>query len=59
MSILFAKVDWGHGHYLSTKECNTVYMYLLLIGSEERGVLEGEGIPVAILPSCQNMENIA
>ena len=32
---------------------------LLPTGSEERGVLGVGGIPVAILPSCQDMKTIA
>ena len=33
--------------------------YLLLTGSEERGVLRVSSIPVAILPSRQDMKTIA
>ena len=33
--------------------------YLLPTGSEERGVLGVGSIPVAILPSCQDMKTIA
>ena len=32
---------------------------LLPIGSEERGVLGVGSIPVAILPSCQNVKTFA
>ena len=35
------------------------YFTLLPTGSEERGVLGVESIPVAILPSCQDMTTIA
>ena len=34
-------------------------IYLLPIGSEEREVLGVRSIPVAILPSCQDMKTIA
>ena len=34
-------------------------LYLLPTGSEERGVLRVESIPVAILPSRQDVNNIA
>ena len=34
-------------------------MAILDLGSEEREVLEGESIPVAILHSCQDMKTIA
>ena len=36
-----------------------VCMYLLPPGSEERKVLGVGSIPVAVLPSCQNMKIIA
>ena len=35
------------------------FPHLLPNGSEERGVLGVESIPVAILPSCQDMKTIA
>ena len=35
------------------------YNYLLPTGSEEREVLWVRSIPVAILPSCQDMKTIA
>ena len=35
------------------------YMYLPPTGSEERGVLGVGSIPVAILPSCQDMKLVA
>ena len=35
------------------------YNTLLLARSEERGVLVIRGIPVAVLPSCQDMKVIA
>ena len=35
------------------------YPSLLPTGSEERGVLAVRSIPVAILPSCQNMKTMA
>ena len=34
-------------------------LYLLPTGSEERGVFRVGSIPVAILPSCQNIKTIA
>ena len=36
-----------------------IYYCLLPTGSEERGVLGVGSIPVAILPSCQDMNTIA
>ena len=36
-----------------------VYIYLLPAGSEQRGVLGIGGIPVPILPSCQDKKTIA
>ena len=38
---------------------STWHYHLLLSGSEESGVLGVGSIPVAILPSCQDMKNIA
>ena len=35
------------------------HLYLLLTGSEEREVSRVGSIPVAILPSCQDMKTIA
>ena len=35
------------------------YIYLLPTGSEEREVLGEGGIPVAILPSCQDVKTFA
>ena len=39
------------------KECDNIN--LLPIGSEKRGVLGIGSIPVAMMPSCQEMKNIA
>ena len=35
------------------------YCYLLPTGNEERGALGVESIPVAKLPSCQDMKTMA
>ena len=45
----------------STSLCYIIHGFkgLLLTGSEEREVLGVGSIPVAILPSCQDMEAIA
>ena len=48
-----------HSHVNLFQDCCKVLMYLLPIGSEERGVSGFGSIPVTILPSCQDMETIA
>ena len=42
--------------------CSPLQMFLIMllpIGSEEKGVLGVGSIPIAILPSCQDMETVA
>ena len=39
--------------------CIRTYIHLLPTGSEDKGVLVVGNIPVAILPSCQDMKYIA
>ena len=46
-------MDFGYS------ESEPLTLILLPTGSDEREVLGVESIPVAILPSCQNMETIA
>ena len=48
------------GEYFDPYTASSVFLILLLpTGSEDRGVLEAESIPDAILPSCQDMKTIA
>ena len=56
-------LGWGFsqlGKMGKTLQYSTAeYFHLLPIGSEEREVLGVGSIPVAILPSCQDMKTIA
>ena len=41
------------------RQRDILFLYLLPTGSEEKGVLGVGSIPVAILPSCQDMKTVA
>ena len=45
--------------FMLSLDSNLIIPSLLPTGSEERGVLGVGSIPVAILPSCQNMKTTA
>ena len=54
LSIFYGRPFVGEGEVYFV-----LFLLLTTTGREERGVLEVGGIPVAILPSCQYMENNA